>query len=77
MEIRKVDVELFALAEQFSKGTAKGLQWVNDLKIDAFTYQLPSWIERLTGYVHGLWAVDVISLEQLDDFDKLKAEAGF
>ncbi len=75
--MRKIDVNLFTLAEQLSKGSENGLQWVIDLKSDAFTAQLPGWMERLAGYVVGLWAAGFISLEQLDNFDKLRAEAGF
>lgn len=76
--MRIIDVKLFNLAEQLSKGSYNGLQWLIDLKSDAFTAQLPGWRERLTGYVVGLWAAGFISLEQLDDFEKLRvrAEAG-
>lgn len=69
--------KMFELAEQFSANSSKGMDWLHDLKTDYGTGRISGEIYTLSGYVRGLWAAGVISLEQLDDFDKIKVEAGF
>jgi hypothetical protein len=75
--MRETVIKMFELAEQFSVNSSKGLDWLNDLKSDYGTGRVSGEIYILSGYVTGLWAAGVISIEQLDDFDKIKAEAGY
>lgn len=35
------------------------------------------WVDKLKGFVRGLWAAEVIEIEDLDDIDKLLLELGF
>lgn len=65
--------QMFALANEFSSTLPKGLEWLHALKEDACSGS-NSWMHTLNGYVAGLWVSGVISIEQLDDFDKLKAD---
>lgn len=75
--MRQIDMELFVLAEHISAGSEKGLDWLADLKHDALAGELNGWVDRLAGYIRGLWAAGFIGIEQLDDFDKLRAELGY
>lgn len=74
--MRPIVLKMFEMAEKFSANSPKGQDWLHDLRADADA-GLNAWMNTLTGYVRGLWAAGVIGIEELDDFDKLRVEAGY
>lgn len=74
--MRPIVLKMFEMAEKFSSNHPKGLEWLQALREDAES-GLSAWMNTLNGYVRGLWAAGIIGTEDLDDFDKLRAEAGY
>lgn len=70
---------LFDKAKQITpESCAQGFEWLDRLEMSAQDGdQSFTWAYALRGYAAGLWAMDFISIETLDDFNKLLAEEGF
>lgn len=71
--------KIFDMADQFSANSPKGQEWLRDLRSDFGKGLISGSVEinKLSGYVRGLWASGVIDIEQINDFDKVKADAGY
>lgn len=77
--MRKEVKKMFDMADQFSASSAKGQEWLRTLRADFGKGLISGSVEinKLSGYVRGLWAAGIIDVEQLDNFDKVKADAGY
>ncbi len=67
---------MFELAKMPSADHPVGFEYLESLELDADA-GLDAWANSLNGYVKGLHAAGVIDIADVDEFDRLRAEARY